>query len=562
MDSRLENRYLELINRNRCGALYLGLKTYETELGDPSLAYADETIYIATNLRQDFSLEHAKASDFHHKLDCTLAIRHIDQVCNELSRECDGVRDFCRKPDAGTNIGDPLFKLMAHDSRPDSVRLKVITQRLTQTESYLKKLLARTQLPFARWVSIELDQLKGMPSMFESISAWAKEIGFEDSMLLESAIEHAQTAIVNYCHKLKDIPQSQQLFLGETALQDILDTKAIPFSPKQLQEISRNFLTTTRAEIEELGKQLQRKYSQTHNMDAAQLHQFLVDEFPVDPGENYQGILQAYIDEHHKLEQFAKVTGLFPIPEQQNIKIIQTPKFLEATIPAGAMSAPPPFEQGIKESLVFLTLKPELLAEHTHIGIPTMMLHEGIPGHHLQLATAAMHHSKIRASFQANEHAEGWTTYLEDYVLDQDYCGDLTLEVRFLAKREICRIAARVAIDLYFVSGNREYLNIGVDIKEQSSDPFLLAGELLQTVTGFTSARTQAELNWYSTERGYPLSYLTGNHMTWQLKKDMQSKKCDLSEKEQDILFHTTYLESGNMPLSYLRDVFAEKGLI
>ena len=42
--------------------------------------------------------------------------------------------------------------------------------------------------------------------------------------------------------------------------------------------------------------------------------------------------------------------------------------------------------------------------------------------------------------------AEGWTTMLEDYMLDQGYAA-MTAEVRFMAKREICRLAARVGID-------------------------------------------------------------------------------------------------------------------
>ena len=53
--------------------------------------------------------------------------------------------------------------------------------------------------------------------------------------------------------------------------------------------------------------------------------------------------------------------------------------------------------------------------------------------------------------------------------------------------------------------------------------PFAAAGSLLQRVTGFTPDRTQAELNWYSKEQCYPLSYLTGNRMVWELKDDLVS---------------------------------------
>lgn len=84
-----------------------------------------------------------------------------------------------------------------------------------------------------------------------------------------------------------------------------------------------------------------------------------------------------------------------------------------------------------------------------------MMLHEGIPGHHLQFASASSQPSFVRKIFNALEHAEGWTTVLEDYMLDHGLIGvDLVDEVRFIEKREIARLGARVGIDLYFMTGN------------------------------------------------------------------------------------------------------------
>ena len=64
-------------------------------------------------------------------------------------------------------------------------------------------------------------------------------------------------------------------------------------------------------------------------------------------------------------------------------------------------------------------------------------------------------------------------------------------------------------------------------------------------------------MNWYSQERGYPLSYLVGNHLVWQLKRDYQSARKDrASAQDIDREFHRIYLESGNMPVAMLREVF------
>jgi uncharacterized protein (DUF885 family) len=120
-----------------------------------------------------------------------------------------------------------------------------------------------------------------------------------------------------------------------------------------------------------------------------------------------------------------------------------------------------------------------------------------------------------------------------------------------------------VAIDLFFMTGDRGYLDIGVECDLSTGDPFEAAGNLLGAVTGFTSEHVQGELNWYSQERGYPLSYLAGNHLAWALKADViEANRGKLDGRELDRSFHETYLESGNMPLSFLRRVFAERGLI
>jgi uncharacterized protein (DUF885 family) len=113
------------------------------------------------------------------------------------------------------------------------------------------------------------------------------------------------------------------------------------------------------------------------------------------------------------------------------------------------------------------------------------------------------------------------------------------------------------------MTGDRGYLNVGIDCDTGVDDPFVAAGRLLQAVTGFASGRVEAELNWYSQERGYPLSYLTGNRLVWELKRDVErAHEGTLSGLDLDRKFHEVYLHAGNMPVSFLRRVFAERGMI
>ena len=148
-------------------------------------------------------------------------------------------------------------------------------------------------------------------------------------------------------------------------------------------------------------------------------------------------------------------------------------------------------------------------------------------------------------------------------MLDVGYKSDLADEVRFCGKRDLSRIGARVAIDLFFMTGEKKYLDVGIDCDLSSDDPFVAAGNLLAAVTGFVPGRVKAELNWYSQERGYPLSYLTGNHMVWEMKRDIaKAQKGKLEGFDLDRRFHDLYLHSGNMPLTFLRRVLTHENLL
>jgi len=113
----------------------------------------------------------------------------------------------------------------------------------------------------------------------------------------------------------------------------------------------------------------------------------------------------------------------------------------------------------------------------------------------------------------------------------------------FIIKRDVARLGARVAIDLYFMSGDKSYLEIGSDFDRDLEDPFELAKSLLISICGFSDARADGELNWYSMERGYPMTYLIGN----KLIKDLKTK-LGMPDKE----FHQFILKQGNIPLSFL----------
>ena len=482
--------------------------------------------------------------------------------------EIDGAPQNMRMPRATEHITDPIFLFFTNDPREVKYRIVNILSRLEKVDQYLTSYKKNIIGPVKRWVHIEIEQIDGTPDFFNNILAWAKDNKFKNILRLESAIAKANTAFASYKEFLKNIDKTDNIFLGHEQLSLILKSRGIEQNTKQLHQIATEFTAKNHSEVSKLQQKLIKKYSLDSTTSVHELQNFLNKKYQVKrEGTDFSYILKRYKSEKKQILDFIEEHDLFPIVENEDMSFIQTPGFLVPTIPAGAMMPPLPFREGKKTSLIYLTINEELLQEHTEISIPSMMIHEGIPGHHLQYAWGTTHNSPIRKIFNANDLSEGWATMLEDYIFEKGYKSELADEIRFSNKRDIARIGARVAIDLYFMSGEKKFLKIGVDCDLSSNDPFEAATHLLKAVTGFSDARAAAEINWYSQERGYPLSYLTGNHLVWALKNKFtqQSTKIsssdELSEDSRNKIereFHKRLLTAGNMPVSLLEKFFCD----
>lgn len=545
----------------------LGDDSYLNQLGDPSLEHLNKEITQAKALLA--TIESCSVDDIAQQLDLELMARYLKQQIFFAELKQDGQPQRCRKPSGVDGISEGIFQLFVNDERLAEPRLDNILARLQQAPAYLAAEASIITQPIKRWRDIEVEQGEGLPDLFATIANWAEETAYSQQDELKQAIDACNKALDIYLTDLNNRDCLTEFTIGEDKVVELLALRNIKQSPAELIQMARDFMAQTQELLANLNKRLCKKYELTDTTSDEQLHEFLNQTFAAKIKDGQlSSVLDYYSDQIQSINDFIEQRHLFAIPAQQEIRLLQTPSFLEPVIPAGAMWPPLALRPGKKTSLVYLTLKEDQLAEHTELGIPVMMIHEGIPGHHLQFATAAQHPSFIRRIFSANEHAEGWTTMLEDYMLDVGYISEeLVDEVRFIAKREMSRLVARVGIDLYFMTGERDYLDVGLDLGfEQngySDDVFDNAAKLLKTATGFTDGRVQAELNWYSSEQSYPLSYLTGNRLVWQLKQDIQAaNKKELEPLALDQAFHKVYLESGCMPVENLRTIFEQQGYL
>lgn len=544
----------------------LGVEARLDELPDPSLSAASAALASAKELLARCRSLPKETLSPDEVLDLDLAALMLEREVHDHTFLFNGRTTRQQLPTAGDDISDGLYTMLVNDPRPAEERLANVTARLEMVPDYVEALLRTLHCPVQRWAEVDRDKVEGLPALFDNLLAWARREAFADLPRLEKAQVAAKDALSSYLERLGALETVPNLFVGEATARRIVELRGIELSLEGLHRVARSFLAELRAMLEELRGRLTRKYDLPADATVEAVHAHLNRVFAVSvPDGRLERVLRRYEAERDKVSSFIDARGLFPIPDAQSMRILQTPPFLEPTIPAGAMTSPAPFREGERISLVYLTLSEALLDEHTELGIPGMMIHEGIPGHHLQMTWGALHPSMVRRHVDAMDQAEGWTTMLEDYMLDVGYMGDLTDEARFIGKLDIARIGARVGIDLYFMTGDPGFLDLGVEGVSPATaedEPFEAAGALLGAVTGFTPGRVQAELNWYSMERGYPLSYLAGNHEVWRLKREVEDADNGLSGEALDRRFHSAFLEAGCMPMKYLRRVFRREGLI
>jgi uncharacterized protein (DUF885 family) len=351
----------------------LGVDRDLGELPDPSLAAAAARVTAARALLSRLADIDPGQLGFDGRVDYELATLQLGSAALRDSYTFNGKSRLAQTPKAGDDIGDPIFQLFINDPRPAGDRLTDIASRLTRIPDYLEAMLARLDTPVARWVAMECEIVDELPSLFAVIQAWADEVAWSEASQLASSISQAEAALVGYLERLRQLPTTTQIHLGEDIARQIVKLRGIDESLEELHQIATDFLREERVTIDELRARLVGKYNLAADTSVADLQQFLTKEYAIAPGENFAGTLDAYQSERDRVVEFVTEKELFPIFPEQEFRILKTPGFMEPSIPAGAMMPPPAFRSGLKVSTVYLTLKDDRIGDHTRLLIASML---------------------------------------------------------------------------------------------------------------------------------------------------------------------------------------------
>jgi uncharacterized protein (DUF885 family) len=229
-----------------------------------------------------------------------------------------------------------------------------------------------------------------------------------------------------------------------------------------------------------------------------------------------------------------RVADFFITIPPQPLEIVRVPVHAQDSS-AGGYSSSPALD-GSRPGRFYINQKNT--ADNPRWTLPTLMIHEGSPGHHFQLSASQLIEDVplLRRLSPFNAFTEGWALYSERIaktdmgLYDDDPLGDLGR-----LQAEMFR-AVRLVVDT------------GIHAKRWSREEAI---DYMLAKTGMTEDEVTREIERYSVWPGQATGYKTGQLAILELR---EAAEVALGESFDIRQFHELLLMNGAMPLALLKD--------
>jgi uncharacterized protein (DUF885 family) len=193
---------------------------------------------------------------------------------------------------------------------------------------------------------------------------------------------------------------------------------------------------------------------------------------------------------------------------------------------------------------------PEGLTEFATWSELTIVYHEGVPGHHLQIAQTVYRRELLnrwrRLAAWSSGHGEGWALYAERLMADLGYLDDPADLLGMLLSQAFR--AARVVIDIGFHCGFPAPAEVGGGDWDYDK-----AWRYLTTHGGLPESVRRFELERYLGWPGQAPSYKIGERYWLALRDEVRATTLARGEQFDLTAFHRSALDIGGVGLDVLR---------
>ena len=495
----------------------LGLRVGEGRLGTVGLGFEKRQEKRRQNTLA--ALEGLAVNELH-------AEQHLDRLAlrSQLLAECE---DFARgmhglEPDGVDAVfGILLHELQRGEDEPARAR-RNIRGILKDVPTYLSRAAKMIQRPERVWRRIMSQTVDGTPAMFDALEAFMKK---EDARAIAStrrAVSKYRDAVMN-----KPTAPRNSFSLGAACLQRrVRDELGLDYTLGQVESLALS-------EAKRIGGLLSAACARHgKGKSAEQIIERARAEW------NPKGdLLDIYRAETNRVAKGFKKAKAVSFPKGDELQVRLVPEFMRHLYPTAAYSSPGPFEKRQRGifwvndlSLTKSSAADKLAEVQQHFGISLTSAHEAYPGHHLQFVTANQHPRKWRPLFAHAVFYEGWTLWCEQMMTDLRI--DRSPWTPIIQLHDALWRVHRILVDLRLQTGRYSY-EAGV--------------KHMQRHLGFTKARAEADVNWYTSSPAVPMSYWLGRLENTRLHRRLVDGRGWSIRKFNDWL-----LSFGTLPQSWL----------
>jgi len=336
--------------------------------------------------------------------------------------------------------GSAIYALLARDFAPLEERLSDAAARLEQLPRFFEQ--ARASLVPARVPGVHAEtairQTPGLLSIIDNMIVPQLD-ALEPALRgrLEAAIETAREAVAVQQTWLEETlaPAADGEFRIGAELYDAELAYALdsPLGRKEIRARAEREYEAVRNEMYEVAMAV---YADLHPYTA----------FPDDPDPAYkQAIIRAALEEAYRalpprdgiveiakqyLEQasdFVIENNLVTMPEEP-VEIIIMPEF-QRGVAVAYLDPPGPLD---RDQQAFYAVAPlpedwtdeqveSFLREYNLYSLQDLTIHEGVPGHYLQLSLSNRYPSTLRSVLWSGPFVEGWAVYAERMMVEAGY---------------------------------------------------------------------------------------------------------------------------------------------
>ena len=244
-----------------------------------------------------------------------------------------------------------------------------------------------------------------------------------------------------------------------------------------------------------------------------------------------------------QIKKFIRERDYVRLPEPDHCQVIEMPEFrrgnslayldnappLDPNASSYYAISPPPADWSAAQVKSFLD-------EYNKHMLQILTIHEGYPGHFVQLEYANRTPSLIRRVFQSGPYVEGWAVYGEVTMLNEGYGGG-DLRLRLMQQKFYLRAVANAILDHKM---HCENMSDEEAMRFLTQDAFQSEGEARLKLIRAKQSSVQLS------------TYFVGRMAHFRLHQQIER---ELGDKFSLSRYHEAVLEHGSVPLKYLPEL-------